>query len=103
MNSENSIHRPAPGSATATVSTSYFGEFGTDRHLRERFFPGQTNGVMIEVGAATPEYLSLSQHFRLSGWRCIAIEPNPTFAAMHRARGHEVYQVACGEDDRDGA
>ena len=102
MNSETPTHVPAQGTSIATVSTSYFGEFDTDRHLRDRFFPGETTGVMVEVGAATPEYLSLSQHFRLSGWRCIGIEPNPNFAEMHRARGHEVYQVACGEEDKDG-
>src|SRR5258708_903909 len=80
----------------------YFGEFGIDQYLREHFFSKQRFGVVVDVGAATPEFLSLSQHFRLCGWRCIAVEPNPGFAALHRARGHEVYQVACGEENRDG-
>ena len=41
MNSETPTHVPAQGTSTATVSTSYFGEFDTDRHLRDRFFPGK--------------------------------------------------------------
>ena len=81
----------------------YFAEFQTDRIVREHFFPDPTyRGVMVEVGAATPEFLSMSQHFRLNGWRCICVEPNPKYVELHRKRGNEVYPYACGEADLDG-
>jgi len=57
---------------------------------------------MVEVGAAGPTYLSMSRHFRESGWRVIAIEPNPHFVAQHRAAGFDVVPVACGDHDEDG-
>ncbi len=60
----------------------YFAEHETDRILRERFFPNrEVCGVMVEVGGGTPEFLSMSKHFHESGWRTLAVEPNPMFAA----------------------
>ncbi|NDC63142.1 MAG: FkbM family methyltransferase [Planctomycetia bacterium] len=32
---------------------------------------------MVEVGGGTPEFLSMSKHFKDSGWRAIVVEPNP--------------------------
>ena len=43
----------------------------------------------------------MSEHFRQSGWRCIGIEPNPKFAALHREAGNEVYEYAAGDHDAD--
>lgn len=37
-------------------------------------------GTMIEVGGGKPDFLSMSKHFKLNGWRTIIIEPNPIFA-----------------------
>jgi len=80
----------------------YFEEFETDKIIREKFFPDfNYKGTMVEVGAATPEFLSVSHHFRLNGWRCICIEPNPIFAELHRQRGNEIYQLACSDQDKD--
>jgi hypothetical protein len=31
--------------------------------------------VLVEVGAAHPDYLSMSASYRSRGWRIIAIEP----------------------------
>lgn len=56
---------------------------------------------MVDVGAARPDYLSVSASFRARGWRVIAIEPNPEFHEMHRQLGHEVYAYACGDRDED--
>ncbi len=64
-------------------------------------FPPDFRGVMVEVGAASPDFLSLGHLFRRAGWRVISIEPNPIFAAQHRARGHEILEFACGEADAD--
>ncbi len=69
----------------------------------ERFFPNKEyRGLIIEVGAAKPDYLSISRSFRHLGWRAIAIKPNPKFVELHRALGHEVIECACGSNDADG-
>lgn len=58
-------------------------------------------GVMVEVGAARPDFLSVGAHFRAKGWRVISIEPNPAFAELHRDLGHEIIECACGESDQN--
>jgi FkbM family methyltransferase len=70
-----------------------------------RFFsrPQAQQRVFVDVGAARPDYLSISAKFREERWRVMCIEPNPDFAALHASVGHEVYQYACGAEDRDGA
>jgi FkbM family methyltransferase len=81
---------------------SFHAEDQIDRVVREAFFPDYGyKGVLVEVGAAGPEYLSISRHFRDHGWRVVAIEPNPTFCEMHRQAGFEVLQYACGDRDED--
>jgi FkbM family methyltransferase len=77
-------------------------EGGVDRRVHARFFSGQTDGVMVEVGAARPDYLSLSALYRSLGWAVLSIEPNPDFCELHRAQGHQVLQYACGDRDEDG-
>jgi FkbM family methyltransferase len=83
----------------------FYAEYFTDRHIRDNFFADYSKkGCVVEVGCATPELLSMSQHFRESGWRCIGIEPNPDFVGLHRAAGNEVYQYAAADyssDDQD--
>ncbi|WP_169728980.1 FkbM family methyltransferase [Desulfatirhabdium butyrativorans] len=59
------------------------------------------DGVFIDVGAARPNFLSISALFRSAGWKILAIEPNPKFCALHREAGHEVLQYACGDHDED--
>ncbi len=79
----------------------YYAEHNTDRVIRETFFSNfATQGVMVEVGGGTPEFLSMSKHFKESGWRTIIIEPNPVFAEQHRLIGNEVYEFACSCEDR---
>lgn len=70
--------------------------------IRNRFFPEAAHGVFVEVGAARPDFLSMSAYFRRLGWRIIAIEPNPVFCDAHRAAGNEVLQYACSDRDEDG-
>lgn len=60
-----------------------------------------SKGVMVDVGAASPDYLSVSAIFRELGWRVIAIEPNPHFCAIYRERGYEIYQYAAGDHDEN--
>ncbi len=82
---------PTGGSAEGHIDQIVFG----------RFFAGQTSGTCIEIGAARPDWLSIGALFRAKGWDVIAIEPNPTFAEMHRSRGHTILQFACGDHDAD--
>ena len=79
------------------------GEGQVDRIVRDRFFPGTTRGVFVDVGAAGPDFLSMSALYRSLGWRVVAIEPNPAFCEAHRAAGHEVFQYACSDHDEDAA
>ena len=73
-----------------------------DKYVRNEIFPMQNNGVFVDVGAASPNYLSISAFYRSLGWTVIAVEPNPVFCEMHRKFGHEVVQCACGDHDEDG-
>jgi FkbM family methyltransferase len=76
-------------------------EGNVDLLVRERFFANAESKVLVEVGAAHPEYLSVSASFRGLGWTVVSVEPNPDFCELHRARGHEVLQYACGDHDED--
>jgi FkbM family methyltransferase len=77
-------------------------EGGIDLLVQQRFFPGDGRGrVLVEVGAARPDYLSTSAFFRSSGWTVLAIEPNPDFARLHRERGLPVLEYACGDREED--
>ena len=81
----------------------YYAEYSTDKIVRERYFPNfDRPGVMVEVGGGTPDFLSMSKHFKDSGWRTIIIEPNPLFAQKHREMGNEVCEYACSSEDRTG-
>jgi FkbM family methyltransferase len=73
-----------------------------DSAVYNEFFPNESAGVLVEIGAASPDYLSIGSSFRKKGWRVISIEPNPLFASMHRDLGHEIYEYACADADRDG-
>ncbi len=80
----------------------FYGERNIDERIRNAFFPDYSyRGVFVEVGAAGPEFLSMSLHFRENGWRVIGIEPNPEFCKLHREKGYEVLQYACGDRDED--
>lgn len=78
-------------------------EGDVDLIVSRELFPDGKPGVFLEIGAAHPEYLSIGAHFRRLDWRVISIEPNPKFAQLHRALGHEIYEYACGETDQDDA
>jgi FkbM family methyltransferase len=70
-------------------------------YLQDNFFNNIFDGIMVEVGAAGPIFLSQSKTFRDIGWRCICVEPNPMFAKMHRDVGNEIYEYACSHNDND--
>jgi FkbM family methyltransferase len=62
---------------------------------------GLQNGVLVEVGAAHPDYLSISSSFRHQGWKIVSIEPNPEFCKLHRDLGYTVHQYACSDTESD--
>lgn len=76
-------------------------EGNVDRIVRERFFADQSSGVVVEVGAARPDYLSISALYRSLGWKVVAIDPNPAYAEQYRTLGYELLQYACAEQDSD--
>lgn len=76
-------------------------ECDVDRRVRERFFPGDRSGVFVEIGAARPDYLSVSALYRSLGWHIVAIEPNPAYKPLYDERGFELLQYACGDRDED--
>jgi FkbM family methyltransferase len=76
-------------------------EGDVDKVVQRQFFAKQNAGIFVDVGAANPDYLSVSALYRSLGWKVIAIEPNPVFCELHRKRGHEVLQYACGDRDED--
>ena len=81
----------------------FYAEFDTDKIIRENYFSDYDyKGLIVEVGGATPEFLSMSKHFKDNGWRSIIIEPNPTFVKQHKDAGNEVYEFACSYEDKDG-
>ena len=78
----------------------FYESHGCDKYIRENFFSDKSyKGTVVEVGAGPPEFLSMSKHFRDSGWRAICVEPNPKFVSQHKERGHEVYEYACSDDE----
>lgn len=76
-------------------------EGDVDKIIQRRFFPEQRSGIFVDVGAARPDFLSISALYRSMGWRVIAIEPNPAFCDLHKEKGYEVLQYACGDHDQD--
>lgn len=93
MRLDRFIPRPAQALGAA--------EGAVDQIVRERFFPEQSSGVVVEVGAARPDYLSISALYRSLGWQVIAIDPNPAYAEQYGALGYELLQYACAEQDAD--
>ena len=78
-------------------------EHDVDRLVREAFFANSVSGVLVEVGAAKPDYLSIGESYRARGWKVIAIEPNPDFCAAHRALGHDILEYAVSDTEADDA
>lgn len=84
------------------MNQTFFAEDKEDQLLRNKYFSDYSyKGIMIEVGGATPEFISTSRHFTLNGWRTIIVEPNPIFAKQHRNIKNEIYEYAASETDED--
>jgi FkbM family methyltransferase len=81
-----------------------YAEFETDKYIYDNFFYNlKEPGVMVEVGAALPDSLSMSKGFKELGWRCICVDPIPHYAESHRKAGNEIYEVALSDGTYDTA
>lgn len=78
-----------------------YAEHSLDKHILETYFLNASGNTMLEVGAATPKLISMSQLFRENGWRTILVEPNPEFIRQHIELGNEIYPYAAGEEDKN--
>jgi FkbM family methyltransferase len=66
-----------------------------------RVFKGCSDGFYVDVGAAHPEWESVTKAFYDRGWRGINLEPNPHFHTLletHRPRDINICALAGGED-----
>jgi FkbM family methyltransferase len=86
------------GSGGASVNRA---ENDVDIRVRNRFFLDTPSGVVVEIGAARPDFLSISALYRSLGWQVFSIEPNPAYKPLYDARGYEMLQYACGDHDED--
>jgi FkbM family methyltransferase len=79
----------------------FYGEHSTDQVIRS-FFPDLSHkGTFIDVGAGKPDFLSLSRHFKESGWTVVCIEANPAFAKLHRDAGNRIVECAASNYNAD--
>ena len=46
-------------------------EHDVDRLVRDAFFAKAASGVLVKVGAARPDYLSISASYRALDWKVI--------------------------------
>ena len=84
------------------MNTTFYGEHGIDKIIREKYFPDYGyKGTLVEVGGGTPEFLSMSKHFKDNNWRTVIVEPNPTFCNLHKQAGNELYEFACSYTNQD--
>jgi FkbM family methyltransferase len=62
-----------------------------------RTFAGRNTGFYIDVGANSPDDLSITKHFYELGWSGINVEPNPSpYAQLTRGRPRDVnLNVGC--------
>lgn len=78
--------------------TPFYGQFNppVDQIIKE-YFPTQTAGFCIEVGAVDGINCSNTMHFEKLGWDCLCIEPNPEFFQKLRDNRKTVIWGACDD------
>lgn len=79
----------------------YYGQFETDKII-ETYFPNQTKGLCIEVGAYDGIKGSNTKYFDDLGWETICIEPNPNiFKLLEQNRPNSI-NINCAAHDNFG-
>lgn len=56
----------------------YYSQFGQDKWILEKFFPGKDNGTFVDIGANDGITFSNTYLLEQKGWKGIAVEPNPS-------------------------
>jgi FkbM family methyltransferase len=81
------------------ASSKYYGQWETDKFI-EKYFPNQSRGCCIEVGAADGIKGSNTKYFEDLGWDVLCIEPNTGFSKSLEAHRQLVryYAVGSGEE-----
>jgi len=64
-------------------------------------FDDSFKGVCVDVGAFDPFWISNSYIFEEAGWDVYCIEPNPYCIPKLKKYRNNVYEYACGEENKD--
>ena len=86
--------------AAKTALRANRAEANVDQIVYERFFQGRV-GVFLDIGAARPDFLSMSATYRLKGWHVVALEPNPAYKQRYAELGITVLPFAISEVEQD--
>ena len=78
----------------------FYGQFNTDAHIAKYF---DHVGTCIDVGMAEAIGGNNTYYFEQKGWKCLCIEPNPTYYYMALGIRQHVENVACGDHNEDNA
>lgn len=70
------------------------------QNIYEKYFSSKPGGILVEIGAGHPTYLSMSYEFRSYGWRTISVEANPEFVVLHKDAGNEIYEYAISNENK---
>jgi FkbM family methyltransferase len=98
---QNEMSRTKNALAGRALAQDNVAEADVDKLVYCEFFGDDFKGTFVDVGGARPDFLSISALYRRKGWRVVVVEPNPVFAGMHRALGHEIMEYAAGRENRD--
>jgi FkbM family methyltransferase len=66
-------------------------------------FPPDFKGICVDVGAYDPFWLNNSWIFEEDGWDVHCIEPNPSCIPKLKEFRKNVYEYACGSENKDDA
>ena len=66
-------------------------------------FPPDFKGICVDVGAYDPIWLNNSWLFEEEGWDAHCIEPNPSCIPKLKEYRKNVYEYACGSENKDSA
>ena len=76
----------------------YFGQWETDKII-ESYFPGQSEGFCVEIGAADGVKGSNTLYFEKLGWDVFCIEPNPRQLAKLEKHRKNILPLAVGNEE----
>lgn len=84
------------------MNKKYYGQFETDRIIAENYFPNQTKGLCIEVGAYDGIKGSNTYYFERLGWTTWVFEPNPYIFPLLILNRENAYPFEVALSNKDG-